>query len=324
MSGRRTAAAGSSGSGRHRAAAHRKDGSANPPPPPAPKSGPAARIQRPTGCTWGSRRAVSARLSQAATVSAASGPRSNASRFCSSCSIFEAPRITQSAAVWCSSQLSDRSTRERPACRGDCLQLVHGVEIGRVPVAVEVHLVVVEARAGERPLALLLAGEQPAGQRVVHHRRDAELLADRNVFLLDAARQQVVHGLRNVGRRIALLLARSRASAPPATRRSWKWPGSAPCRRAPPGPWPPGSPRSGLVIGQVQVVEVQVIGLEAAQAASMLARIALRGERRGVGRRPRFSSQPCWPARPSRRPLRVLPRMVSDGPGYRRWRCRRS
>ena len=36
-------------------------------------------------------------------------------RFSSSCSSREAPRMTQSAALWCSSQLSERLTSERPA-----------------------------------------------------------------------------------------------------------------------------------------------------------------------------------------------------------------
>ena len=46
--------------------------------------------------------------SQAATASEGRGPSSIARRFWSNCSTREAPRIRQSTAVWCSSQLSAR------------------------------------------------------------------------------------------------------------------------------------------------------------------------------------------------------------------------
>ena len=300
-----------------RPAAHRKDAPDNP----AATARTEIRTQRPriqglTGCISGvTPRRFCQTWSQAATVSAASGPRSKTSRFCSSCGIFDAPRITQSVAVWNSSQLSARSIIERPACLRDFLQLVDGIEVGRVPVAVEIHLVGVEAGAGERPLAVLLSGKQAAGERVVDDRRNAELFAEGEVFLLDAARQQVVHGLRNVGCRIALLLRDPQRllHLPRGEIRSGRVAHLAGLHHLVHGL--EALLDRGFVIRQVEVVEIQVVGLQTAQTLRRCRQGSLcrRAAKHRAG--PRLSSRPCSRARDrSRRPLRMLPRMTSDWP----------
>ncbi len=101
--------------------------------------------------------------------------------------------------------------------------------------------------------------------RVVHHRGDAELLAHGQVFGLDGARQQVVHGLRNVGLAVAFF------SRDPERLHD------LPAGEVGTGGIAHFAGAYGLVhgfeglferhrpIGEVEVVEVEVIGLEALQ-----------------------------------------------------------
>src|ERR1017187_289185 len=146
------------------------------------------------------------------------------------------------------------------------LQPVHRVEVSGMPVAIEVELVGVETRAGNRPLVAVLAGEQPARQRIVNHGGHLKRLAHGQIFLLDAARQQVVHGLRNVRGLVSLALGN------PVDLHDL--PGGVVGSRGVAHLAGAHQPVHGferlfdgcIPIGCVQVIEVQVIGLQAAQA----------------------------------------------------------
>jgi hypothetical protein len=101
----------------------------------------------------------------------------------------------------------ERQTHQRPAgSRRNPLQLIYGVEIRLVPVAIQIHAVVVEACARERSVAPLFPGQQPAGQGIVDDIRDAKALRHGQIFLLNAARDQVVHGLRDIRRLLSFAL----------------------------------------------------------------------------------------------------------------------
>src|SRR5947209_14557338 len=81
--------------------------------------------------------------------------------------MLEAPRRTQSDPVWCSNHPNDRLMSERPSFSPTSFQPIHGAEVFFVPVAILIHLVLVEARARQNHIGLVLASEHAACERVI-------------------------------------------------------------------------------------------------------------------------------------------------------------
>src|SRR5437764_15484958 len=81
-------------------------------------------------------------------------------------------------------------------------KFLHGLEESRVPVSVQIHLVVVEAGARKRPVRLLFTSEKTARQGIVNTGKNAESAAHGQVFLLQTPAQQVIQRLRHYRRSV--------------------------------------------------------------------------------------------------------------------------
>src|SRR3984885_11836841 len=86
----------------------------------------------------------------------------------------------------------------------DFLEPVDGVKGARVPVSILIHSIPIESSAFWNPRFRVLARQQSSSQRIVGECADTVYLCHRQELLLEAPRQQVIHGLRNISRRIVL------------------------------------------------------------------------------------------------------------------------
>ena len=114
-----------------------------------------------------------------------------------------------------------------------------------MPVAVHIVAHQVEPAAGGDGARRVLARQQPARERIVDGDGDAEFFRHRHEFLVQAARDQVVHLL---GKPVPGSRASRRASASgtPARRNSSRCRCNGPCRPGSGSAWPPWSCRRSL------------------------------------------------------------------------------
>src|SRR5579871_6798235 len=93
-----------------------------------------------------------------------------------------------------------------PGVPRDGSEFIHSREVVFMPVAALIQGVVIESPSGFGVAILIVfSGQQAASQRIVRYDGHFKALAERKVFLLDAASEQIVHGLRDTRRLITLL-----------------------------------------------------------------------------------------------------------------------
>jgi hypothetical protein len=206
--------------------------------------------------------------------------------------------ITQSTEVWLQHPVKGEAHQRASGGAGGRSQFLHGIEVRFMPVAVQVGLVFVEACAGLRRGKGLFPGEDAAGEWIVGDGGNAEFAAHRQKFLLDAAREQVVHRLGDVHRPAVFSGRPARACASSARRRSWRRRHGALCPHAAVQPWR----RATLPVAPCSPANGGSRDRDSrfgADADCPRRRVGWRRARGRIGRgRAPFFRRPCWRARP--------------------------
>ena len=149
-----------------------------------------------------------------------------AARLSASCSGRLAPMIGAVTAGLASTQATARVARLIPASAATAAQGLDGGEFPVMPVARLIHrprIAQGEARALGRLLRVgMLAGEKPAGQRVIGNDGDAFFPAERQQVALEGPEEQIVAGLGGGDPGQALHLRPADGARDPDRRASWR------------------------------------------------------------------------------------------------------